>query len=90
MHLMATPPALADPGPPGKYYPFKPPIKPESPLGKLLTSKGVKFHSTRAGSFGAGRRHMSTSVPKTMRAAVVRASVGGGREHRERARVQVH
>ena len=23
----------ANPGPPGKYYPFKPPIKPESPLG---------------------------------------------------------
>ena len=47
---------VANPGPPGKYYPFKPPIKPESPLGKLLTSKGVKFMSTRAGSFGAGRR----------------------------------
>ena len=26
-------------------YPFKPPIKPDSPLGKLLTSKGVKFQS---------------------------------------------
>lgn len=62
---------VANPGPPGKYYPFKPPIKPESPLGKLLTSKGVKFHSTKAGSFGQGRRHMST-VPKTMKAAVVR------------------
>ena len=36
---------VANPGPPGKYYPFKPPIKPESPLGKLLTSKGVKFQS---------------------------------------------
>jgi len=62
---------IANPGPPGKYYPFKPPIKPESPLGKLLTSKGVKFMSTRAGKFGAGRRHMS-SVPATMKAAVVR------------------
>ena len=62
---------VANPGPPGKYYPFKPPIKPESPLGKLLTSKGVKFMSSRAGSFGAGRRHMS-SVPATMKAAVVR------------------
>ena len=62
---------VANPGPPGKYYPFKPPIKPESPLGKLLTSKGVKFMSTCAGSFGAGRRHMS-SVPATMKAAVVR------------------
>lgn len=60
----------ADPGPPGKYYPFKPPIKPESPLGKLLTSKGVKFHSTMAGRrpFGTGRRHMS-SVPSTMKVA---------------------
>jgi regulator of RNase E activity RraA len=62
---------IANPGPPGKYYPFKPPIKPESPLGKLLTSKGVKFMSTRAGKFGTGRRHMS-SVPATMKAAVVR------------------
>ena len=37
---------VKNPGPPGRYYPFKPPIKPESPLGKLLTSKGVKFYST--------------------------------------------
>ena len=63
----------ADPGPPGKYYPFKPPIKPESPLGKLLTSKGVKFYSTRAGRSGpfstiGGRRNMS-SVPATMKVA---------------------
>jgi len=63
---------IANPGPPGKYYPFKPPIKPESPLGKLLTSKGVKFHHTSARRFGQGRRHMST-VPATMKAAVVRA-----------------
>ena len=59
-----------NPGPPGKYYPFKPPIKPESPLGKLLTSKGHKFYSTsarRPARFGQGRRHMST-VPKTMKA----------------------
>jgi regulator of RNase E activity RraA len=34
---------VENPGPPGIYYPFKPPIKPESPLGKLLTRKGVKF-----------------------------------------------
>lgn len=66
-------PSLAsDPGPPGKYYPFKPPIKPESPLGKLLTSKGVKYYSTSAGrrgsSFGSGRRNMST-VPATMKVA---------------------
>ena len=62
----------ADPGPPGKYYPFKPPIKPESPLGKLLTSKGVKFYSTSAGRSGpfanGGRRHMS-SAPATMKVA---------------------
>ena len=64
--------ARADPGPPGRYYPFKPPIKPESPLGKLLTSKGIKFYSTRAGRSGpftggkGGRRHMS-STPATMK-----------------------
>jgi len=34
---------MKNPGPPGKYYPFKPPIKPDSPLGKLLTSKGIVF-----------------------------------------------
>merc|ERR1719198_2857106 len=34
---------VKNPGPPGKYYPFKPPIKPESPLGKLLDSKGIKY-----------------------------------------------
>jgi len=65
---------IKNPGPPGRYYPFKPPIKPESPLGKLLTSKGVKFHHTRAGparSFGSQRRHMS-STPATMKAVVVR------------------
>lgn len=35
--------------PPSRYYPFKPPIKPESPLGKLLDAKGVKYYSTTAG-----------------------------------------
>ena len=34
---------IKNPGSPGKFYPFKPPIKPESPLGQLLTSKGVVF-----------------------------------------------
>ena len=79
---------IANPGPPGKYYPFKPPIKPESPLGKLLTSKGVKFYSTRAGPSGAGAlrpvrtgagagrfgagRRHMSTVPATMKAAVVR------------------
>mmetsp|Transcript_19249 Transcript_19249/g.61254 ORF Transcript_19249/g.61254 Transcript_19249/m.61254 type:complete len:644 (+) Transcript_19249:29-1960(+) len=71
---------VKNPGPPGKYYPFKPPIKPESPLGKLLDSKGVKYYSTRAAPaprrgtparFGSGRRHMSTAPP-TMRAVVIR------------------
>lgn len=38
-HPPSLSPRFSDPGPPGKYYPFKPPIKPESPLGKLLTSK---------------------------------------------------
>ena len=38
-----------NPGPPGKYYPFMTgKIKPESPLGQLLTSKGVKFAHTAA------------------------------------------
>ena len=33
-----------NPGPPGKFYPFMSgKIKPNSPLGQLLTSKGVKF-----------------------------------------------
>jgi len=59
---------VKNPGPPGKYYPFKPPIKPESPLGQLLTSKGIKLYSTCAGQ---ARRHMSTS-PATMKAVVVR------------------
>ncbi len=72
-HLAHRPPSSrADPGPPGRYYPFKPPIKPESPLGKLLTSKGVKFYSTSAAparKFGSGRRHMSTSPPSTMKVA---------------------
>jgi len=71
---------VKNPGPPGKYYPFKPPIKPESPLGKLLTSKGVKFHSTKAAqratssspfaSRRGGVRHMS-STPATMTAVVI-------------------
>jgi len=40
---------MANPGPPGRYYPFMSgKIKPESPLGKLLTSKGVKFTHTAA------------------------------------------
>jgi NADPH2:quinone reductase len=72
-----------NPGPPGKYYPFKPPIKPDSPLGKLLTAKGHDFSAmrgmhTRAGSgpftsgrVGGARRHMS-SVPATMKAVVIR------------------
>lgn len=51
---------VKNPGPPGKYYPFKPPIKPESPLGQLLTSKGVKFHSTWAGRTSGSRRSLSS------------------------------
>jgi len=76
---------VKNPGPPGKYYPFKPPIKPESPLGKLLTSKGVKFHSTKAAqratssspfaSRRGGVRHMS-STPATMQAVVIRENGG--------------
>jgi Entner-Doudoroff aldolase len=42
---------VANPGPPGKFYPFiTGKIKPESNLGKLLTSKGVKFYSSAASS----------------------------------------
>jgi hypothetical protein len=71
-HLRPSRCLASDPGPPGKYYPFKPPIKPESPLGKLLTSKGVKYYSTsasqRGSKFGSGRRNMS-AVPATMKVA---------------------
>lgn len=52
----------------GRYYPFKPPIKPESPLGKLLTQKGVKFMSTWAGRSSAPRpaaqRAPATAAPR--------------------------
>ncbi|KAJ1633887.1 demethylmenaquinone methyltransferase/aldolase [Pavlovales sp. CCMP2436] len=59
---------VANPGPPGKYYPFKPPIKPESPLGQLLTRKGVKFSHSLAGprrSFNAsaGARRTFAAYP---------------------------
>eukprot|EP00793_Prasinoderma_coloniale_P003473 PRCOL_00006709-RA len=41
--------------PPGKYYPFMSgKIKPESPLGKLLDSKGVKYMHTAAAAGPAG------------------------------------
>ena len=76
---------VKNPGPPGKYYPFKPPIKPESPLGKLLTEKGIKFYSTqttrraatsyyrggRASSspFANGGRRQMSTTPKTMKVA---------------------
>lgn len=52
---------VKNPGPPGKYYPFiTGKIKAESPLGQLLTSKGVKFYSTgvstaSSSSFGRSR-----------------------------------
>lgn len=70
--LSRAPSCCSDPGPPGRYYPFKPPIKPESPLGKLLTSKGVKFYSTsarRSGPFANGGRRNMSSVPATMKVA---------------------
>lgn len=51
--------------PPGKYYPFMSgKIKPESPLGKLLDSKGVKYMSTSTG--GAAAR--SAGLAATRRA----------------------
>ena len=38
-----------NPGPPGKFYPFMSgKIKPDSPLGQLLDSKGVKFAHSAA------------------------------------------
>ena len=59
-----------NPGPPGKFYPFMSgKIKPESPLGALLTSKGhdpKKFAHTAA---RPGARH-GTGVPGASRARV--------------------
>jgi Entner-Doudoroff aldolase len=53
-----------NPGPPGKFYPFMTgKIKPESPLGKLLTSKGVKFTHTAA---RPGARATTRSVVSPM------------------------
>ena len=59
-------------------YPFKPPIKPESPLGKLLTEKGIKFYSTQttrraATSYYRGGRPSSSSSSSPF--------ANGGRRH---------
>eukprot|EP00039_Didymoeca_costata_P001338 m.51679 g.51679 ORF g.51679 m.51679 type:complete len:631 (-) comp10746_c0_seq3:6178-8070(-) len=63
---------IKNPSSPGIYYPFKPPIKKDSALGKLLTSKGVRFMSTSSKPLGHGlqTRKMS-SIPTTMKAIVV-------------------
>lgn len=46
---------VKNPGPPGKYYPFiTGKIKSESPLGQLLTSKGVKFYSSSTSNAATG------------------------------------
>eukprot|EP00873_Tetraselmis_striata_P019853 jgi/Tetstr1/440117/TSEL_028475.t1 len=81
---------VKNPGPPGRYYPFVTgKIKAESPLGQLLTSKGVKFFSSGAGSPGraasrrpapglfgtAGARGMSTAAPAGRRAMSSATSV---------------
>jgi Entner-Doudoroff aldolase len=59
-----------NPGPPGKFYPFMSgKIKAESPLGKLLTSKGVKFAHTAARP--GARGGIAGAVP-------ARARVGAG------------
>ena len=75
--------------PPGKYYPFMSgKIKPESPLGKLLDSKGVKYYSTSTGSsplagFSGSvarrgglpfqtQRRHMSSVPASMKALVIK------------------
>eukprot|EP00035_Acanthoeca_spectabilis_P037548 m.45940 g.45940 ORF g.45940 m.45940 type:complete len:617 (-) comp8698_c0_seq2:140-1990(-) len=34
----------ANPGPPGKYYPFRKPVAEASPLGHLLTTRGISHH----------------------------------------------
>jgi hypothetical protein len=56
-----------NPGPPGKYYPFKPPIKQGSPLYQLLERKKPEVlprmsFSTSSKHLGAnGRRSFSSS-----------------------------
>ena len=62
-----------NPGPPGKYYPFKPPIKQGSPLYQLLERKkpevlprmsfstSSKHQQATAGGRSAGRRSFSSS-----------------------------
>jgi len=61
--------------PPGKYYPFMSgKIKTDSPLGKLLTSKGVKFYSTGTGA-----------APRAAPAGAVGASRFGGSTRRSAA-----
>mmetsp|Transcript_14658 Transcript_14658/g.41211 ORF Transcript_14658/g.41211 Transcript_14658/m.41211 type:complete len:538 (+) Transcript_14658:121-1734(+) len=55
---------VKNPGPPGKFYPFiTGKIKPESPLGKLLTSKGVKFYSSSTSGRSSTAAAASPSAP---------------------------
>jgi len=65
---------IKNPGPPGRYYPFiTGKIKPESPLGQLLASKGVKYYSTSASSAGS-----SGSAPGLLTGLGARSVRGGG------------
>jgi hypothetical protein len=75
-----------NPGPPGKYYPFKPPIKKGSPLYQLLERKKPEVlprmsfatSATQRGSPGRARGYASSArcamgvVPKHMTGALVR------------------
>mmetsp|Transcript_28057 Transcript_28057/g.50971 ORF Transcript_28057/g.50971 Transcript_28057/m.50971 type:complete len:643 (-) Transcript_28057:240-2168(-) len=55
-----------NPGPPGKYYPFKQPINPESPLAKLLeVKKPSVLPRLTAGFVAAPKRAFSTSARGT-------------------------
>ena len=64
-----------NPGPPGKFYPFMSgKIKPNSPLGQLLTSKGVKFVHCAA---RPGTRLGVPTVAPTSATLGSRRTVGG-------------
>jgi len=70
----------AKPTSPGVYYPFRKPVKPASPLGRLLQKHNVKHHfanmstSSRSSNMSTSSRSFSTSTKmaqSNMRAAFV-------------------
>ena len=68
-----------NPGPPGKFYPFMSgKIKPESPLGQLITSKGLDPKNFMHTAARPGAR-AGTGVPGANRS---RGRVGPGRQGR--------